>query len=369
MTTNSADLMSEQIDCLREIKINPIIKSKIDSFIVNKASLFNGSIGWGRVGQITTSIGDDLDKLNTQLIQTYNIDKRSAGLYISLDKRLYHKLHFIHRKNISEGLKFTSDFDTPEYSNFVLTCEEFKNVYKNNMKNIIEFLEENVEVFPDNFVKYILNKKKERANINKIEGINNDFQRKIFANDLGDKPTKAKIEANLKFINNINDFEEKYSSLFYFHKVIREAEVRANLDKDAILNKISSYFYKLFLSTFGFGMSNPIAHLQKMIDFMSKDADFTDFIFKQTSNDDHFLHSKAIFTLLNSAMNQEQLDKLNKIILYKLEQDSVGRTVNLRFSSDEIKNTLLIEAKRQFVELNPDYIFKEPFLDNALSGF
>jgi len=360
--------MENQLTLLRQLDSHPMIKIEIEKFMTLHTKTFDSGNAWDNTSKNTTQFIVDFENFAAKLIGKYNVTQDSIGLYISLDKRIYQKMNVFKRKAISRGLEFTPEFDTPECKGFVLTSDEFMTVYKKNYSNIINFLETNIELFPDNFAKYIRNKQKERAKASDLKIINNDFECQVFAKNLGVKPTKSKIEANLKFINNLQKAEEKLPTLFFFHKVVRELEDNERFDTNDILDRACIYFYKRFIGSFETrrnisANSDVISTISKLL---SKDSVFTNVLINKMSTLD--MHSDSIFFLLNYVRVQEDLDRLNHIITSKLHSDTNNRAFNYSLCSDEIKNTIVIETKRQFFALNPDCDLRKPFLHNVMLG-
>lgn len=230
-----------------------------------------------------------------------------------------------------------------------LCLSTFTKAYSSKNINLIEKLESIYEFLPESSRNYISNKMKEAPADAKIFKITNSFQKKAVENILIQSPTLKTADKLYRTFVNCKDYFDKFTSLFFLYKILSD---RSELFEDKYgLLEFKGKIAKKSIFPFEHVLSSSFLNVDAMEKLLkiTPQIDCEEYILDIFNK----LSSQSVYYLYNFTNNEEIINKIDFVVGSNTEVFCKG--FNMRFDnmSEDLKELLIEENKRQFFIEHP----------------
>lgn len=343
--------MQSYVNKLKEINEIPEVVAAIEQFIIDNDFQKKG-MSYYDLTQKSRAIARAFDNLCISLKADYSFDTNHAHLYFSMDKTLFSKLHQNSIYSIKEDIYF-SDIGG-KY--FYLCGANILTVYNRNYEKIIDFLEENMDLFPSSTKKYIVKKKKDLQNETKtsFDKVTNDFELRMLENSLGSVFDYKLIKKYISKFKLITDKADK--AISFLNLLISVKNKYSNSSDERVekyIENISKEFYSYFgNSAFGYHYHSEDREGAKKIitKTLSSKPVIDEMIELSLANN----NSTLIYFFNIYAKKHHRFKELNSALRKILEVELYHGHFKFKSTNDDLKDLIVEDSKRQWiVNTNP----------------
>lgn len=353
---NVEQLLNDKVKALATISKDIALREEIEKILSKETQyLKNQNHWWGEYyeGEVKR-LKNRLNKEAKRLAKGRVISVKDIIMYMSLDRGLYTKMKLAHnalsvKEILLSGMK--ENLESTPMSRFI-SPKTFSEIYNKEDKQRMDFIEENIELFPESSQIYLKDKIQIKENRPALGALTNAFAQKSFENKLEDVPDLIKLNTAYKKFNKIRDKQEKVMSNIYFCVAV-EKKYKDNEDKEmkAFKVKVRKKMIDIFVNALSYGRASTSEgqkNLKKMIAPIKYEEDILVKIIKSkkiNQYDQRMINNFFLWVStskkLEKAINERVEEELNQLNTFSF---------NYRTASEHVKQAILNDVKEQFIK-------------------
>lgn len=344
--------MIESDKLLNHLKVvceNKVFRDRLDKLIssynfslkeLKEANTNIYSYTRGTIGKIVSDINS--------LCLKYNIDKNAAYSYASFDKSVIAKLDFSYRAPLNVFLNLYID-----NKRFTLHGSTCKKAFDTINDEVIYFLTENADLFPNSTKKFIKSKADKLSDSPKVKLklLKNDFETKIFSNSLSAEPDTVFIKRYVAFLKDSGSLytSDTVISLIFLAKALHlKYPDSDNKQLKSIKKSLFSNIFKGFANLFDYWEY----HRDEKSFFVALDqilgnSELLDYFFSKFTATDRVNKVSQFFA--KYAISDSQKIAAEKILINSLKKDMRSNVLKYEDCPSDLQKYLFEEfCKKDF---------------------
>lgn len=332
------------IEALEEISRIPELKKAIDNSIernnfsmkaLEEDSPYNYS---SRLSDVVNNIRSDCSTLSV----LHGVSLDSIDIYVSLDKKVIAKIPFYYR----DYYKIKTLVPQGNKNFFLLDGSTFRKAYDDMNSEVISFLSQYKELFPESSKKFIANKNKTINDKPKITltALRNDFDTRVFANSFPKEPDMKFIRKYLDiFTSEVSKYSSEYGlNLVFFLKALDLKYPKH--DNERLLkfeHKVYLQLFKNFDTLTGWHHSNrdDASVFYQILDQILSNEKLLDFFFDKLNNKT----SKMARLFARYPKNDRHSEISRLISIAELTNNMISNSLKFENCSSELQELLIKE--------------------------
>ncbi len=329
----------KSIDKIPELKkeLEELLKSNTFSMKDIKESKESESVQFGH-------IVNHIESCVIRLAKKFEVKVSALKVFLSLDKSVIGKIPFAHRGAFNNTIHIQL-----ASSKFVLHGGSISNAYSKMHKEVIDFLNQNIELLPEASKKFIKAKNKiidSKPDLD-ITSLKNDFSVKAFINALPkdmDVNFLTGLYEQLENRRNLSTVDEVANAVLFHKAICLKYNASKNKGFAALKKRIALGVYRAFDTIFyTWSYSKHVENdpIYNLIDRIIENDDMLDFFYFKVKN-----RNAPISVLFANFAKTEQQKKLaEEIWALTLKKDLREARLPFEECSSELQNMLLKELK------------------------
>lgn len=357
--------MQKQLDMLKFVCEHDIVRDEAEKLISNFNSKFKVAVGYNQISNISHNFDVAVSDLAHHLHASYrNLNDfsylyNSILCYIAMDKKIYPYLIGSKIKHPQFKIDFiiTGSKHIPNKSHLIYGSQ-FEDFYRfeDGYKEVINFLNDYVDIFPYSSRKYINNKIKEKAKKPKIDKITNPFEAKVFSKSFDKKFVKAKFDTWLKFFRNSGSEFEQLWSIFYFYTSVEDFYSGSEYEeasKTTLDECMISFSHNLKIICRRISLFQQSESMLKTAKIIQSNPNFLKSLIKYASS--HEWYDNSLYFLSKIVISESDINDITNAIGKNISKTHTHRPLVWKNMSFELQSSLIEEAKRQFFVDLPEF--------------